>query len=90
MKILLITLFIWILQVSLAQGSGIEANNDPIHDQKVYLDAHLRKRLREEYNVVGFSIIQCAGDSVFIPAGAPHQVVKLLHSKSNFIEFYYN
>lgn len=52
----------------------VEAHHDAIHDQTWYLDRKLRKRLMEEYNVIGYPIVQCAGDAVFIPAGAPHQV----------------
>lgn len=47
---------------------------DPIHDQCFYLTADLRKRLLEEYGVQGYTIAQCVGDAIFIPAGAPHQV----------------
>lgn len=34
----------------------------------------MRKRLYAEYGVEGYAYPQCAGDVVFIPAGAPHQV----------------
>jgi hypothetical protein len=34
----------------------------------------LRERLLKEYGVTGYPIVQCLGDAVFIPAGAPHQV----------------
>jgi lysine-specific demethylase 3 len=30
--------------------------------------------LYKEYGVAGYAILQCLGDAVFIPAGAPHQV----------------
>ena len=59
-------------------GKPLGRNDDPIHDQSFYLDAELRKRLRKEYKVEGYTIIQYEGDAVFIPAGAPHQVVNLL------------
>ena len=61
-------------KVALEKGKRIEPNTDPIHDQTVYLDTKLRKRLYTEYGVEGYSIPQCQGDVVFIPAGAPHQV----------------
>jgi len=48
--------------------------HDPIHDQQMYLDKTMRKRLLDEYGVEPYAIVQCEGDSVFIPAGAPHQV----------------
>ena len=42
--------------------------------QRVYLNMELRQRLEREYGVRGWSIAQCIGDAIFIPAGAPHQV----------------
>ena len=56
----------------------MEPHNDPIHDQSVYLDGVLRQRLFDEYGVVGYAYPQCQGDTIFIPAGAPHQVRFLL------------
>lgn len=48
-----------------------------IHDQNWYLNDELRERLFNDYAVVGYSIVQCLGDAIFIPAGAPHQVRNL-------------
>jgi lysine-specific demethylase 3 len=59
---------------ALDKGKKIEPHTDPIHDQNVYLDGKLRKKLFEEYGVMGYAFPQCEGDTVFIPAGAPHQV----------------
>ena len=42
-----------------------------------YLDGPLRERLYREYGVEGYAIVQCLGDAVFVPAGAPHQVRNL-------------
>ena len=56
------------------KGQKLEPHNDPIHDQSVYLDGVLRQRLFDEYGVVGYAYPQCQGDTIFIPAGAPHQV----------------
>ena len=61
-------------KVTMEKGHKLEPHNDPIHDQSVYLTTHLRQRLFEEYGVEGYAIAQCEGDTVFIPAGAPHQV----------------
>lgn len=65
---------LYFFQDAIKRGIKVEQHHDAIHDQSVYLGSELRKRLRDEYNVVGYPIIQCAGDAVFIPAGAPHQV----------------
>lgn len=61
-------------QVAIERGDQLEPHHDPIHDQSWYLDGPLRRRLYDEYAVEGYPIVQCAGDAVFIPAGAPHQV----------------
>ncbi|EDS36931.1 conserved hypothetical protein [Culex quinquefasciatus] len=65
-------------KIEVERGGSIKANHDPIHDQKWYLDANLRRRLLQEYNVEGYAILQCSGDAIFIPAGAPHQI-KVVH-----------
>ena len=51
-------------KVALEKGQRLEPNTDPIHDQRVYLDVNLRKRLYEEYGVVGYAYPQCEGDGV--------------------------
>lgn len=56
------------------RGELVEEHHDAIHDQSWYLDEELRDRLYKEYGVLGYTIVQCMGDAVFIPAGAPHQV----------------
>lgn len=64
-------------KVAIEKRKRLDPHDDPIHDQSTYLDAKLRKRLYEDYGVQGYAIIQCAGDTVFIPAGACHQVRNL-------------
>lgn len=39
------------------------------------MDEEKLERLKDEYDVEGWAIAQFMGDAVFIPAGAPHQVV---------------
>ena len=63
--------------VSIERGIKLEKHHDPIHDQSFYLDKNLRDRLKKDYGVEGYQIVQFYGDSVFIPAGAPHQVRNL-------------
>jgi len=64
-------------KVAIENRRRLDPHDDPIHDQSTYLDAKLRRRLYEEYGVEGYAIIQCAGDTIFIPAGACHQVRNL-------------
>ncbi|XP_054265577.1 lysine-specific demethylase 3A-like isoform X2 [Macrosteles quadrilineatus] len=64
-------------KVAIERGARLEPHHDPIHDQSWYLDAPLRERLYKEYAVEGYAIVQCLGDAIFIPAGAPHQVRNL-------------
>ncbi len=67
-----------LLQVNEERGVHVPPNTDPIHDQLMYLDSDLRERLYREHGVRGWSIAQCPGDAIFIPAGAPHQVCLVL------------
>jgi len=67
-------LLLFVLQVAVERGERLEPHHDPIHDQSWYLDGPLRARLYKEYGVSGYGIVQCLGDVVFVPAGAPHQV----------------
>ncbi|KAI8792891.1 lysine-specific demethylase 3B isoform X1 [Biomphalaria glabrata] len=66
-------------KVAKERGEIIEKDHDAIHDQSWYLDKELCDRLLKEYGVQGYTIVQCLGDALFIPAGAPHQV-RNLHS----------
>ncbi|KAH9518478.1 Lysine-specific demethylase 3A [Bulinus truncatus] len=66
-------------KVAKERGEIIEKDHDAIHDQSWYLDKELCDRLLKEYGVQGYTIVQCLGDAIFIPAGAPHQV-RNLHS----------
>lgn len=61
-------------KVSAERGKPLESSHDAIYDESTYLDADLRARLYKEYGVEGYAILQCLGDAIFIPAGAPHQV----------------
>jgi len=64
-------------KVAIENRRRLDPHDDPIHDQSTYLDAKLRRRLYDEYGVKGYAIIQCSGDTVFIPVGACHQVRNL-------------
>lgn len=58
---------------------GEKCSDDPIHDEIWYLDRNLRDLL-EGYGVKCFTIEQYVGDAIFIPAGAPHQVLNVVDS----------
>ena len=59
----------FLTKIAIENHRRLDPHDDPIHDQSTYLDAELRARLYAEYGVTGYAIIQCAGDTVFIPAG---------------------
>lgn len=61
-------------KIATETGQEILPGSDPIHDQTWYINSTLEKRLHNEHGVEAFRFIQCTGDAVFIPAGAPHQV----------------
>jgi lysine-specific demethylase 3 len=53
--------------------------HDQVHDQVRYLDAAMLKEFSEEYEVEVWSVEQCVGDAVYVPAGCAHQVYNLKH-----------
>ncbi|KAM9070221.1 lysine-specific demethylase hairless isoform 4-T6 [Sarcophilus harrisii] len=55
---------------------------DPGSPGNCYLDTALRRRLREEWGVSGWTLLQAPGEAVLVPAGAPHQVQGLVNSVS--------
>ncbi|XP_022254005.1 lysine-specific demethylase 3A-like [Limulus polyphemus] len=61
-------------KVAKDQGEKVDSHHDPLLEQNWYLNGMLRKRLYAEYGVEGYTVVQCVGDAIFIPAGSPHQV----------------
>jgi [histone H3]-dimethyl-L-lysine9 demethylase len=55
---------------------GHQGPENPIHQQSYYLEEEDLQRLHEEYGVIGYSFDQQPNEIIFIPAGAPHQVIK--------------
>ena len=53
------------LKVAIEKRRRLDPHDDPIHDQSTYLDANQSRRLYD--GVEGYAIIQCSGDTVFIP-----------------------
>ncbi|KNE92335.1 hypothetical protein PSTG_14293 [Puccinia striiformis f. sp. tritici PST-78] len=51
--------------------------DDPIHTTRIYINAEMRKTLREEYGVKGWEVKQKPGEAIFIPAYTAHQVCNL-------------
>ncbi|XP_074366280.1 lysine-specific demethylase JMJ26-like isoform X2 [Apium graveolens] len=50
---------------------------DPIHDGAFFLDSDHKRRLKQEYGIEPWTVVQNLGDAVFIPAGCPFQVRNL-------------
>ena len=51
-----------------------DAGDAALRPPAPYLHAELRRRLREERGVSCCALLQCVGDAVLLPAGAPYQV----------------
>ncbi|XP_076363416.1 uncharacterized protein LOC143253421 isoform X2 [Tachypleus tridentatus] len=64
-------------KIAKEKGEVVESSHDPLVEQNWYLDKTLRERLTVEYGVESFSVIQCLGDAILLPAGSPHQVQNL-------------
>ncbi|KAK2093782.1 hypothetical protein P7K49_027520 [Saguinus oedipus] len=58
------------LQMVCSAGAGALEPGAP---GSCYLDAGLRRRLREEWGVSCWTLLQAPGEAVLVPAGAPHQ-----------------
>lgn len=67
------------LQMVCPAGAG---NLEPGTLGSCYLDAGLRRRLREEWGVSCWTLLQAPGEAVLVPAGAPHQVQGLVSTVS--------
>lgn len=67
------------LQMVCPAGAG---NLEPGTPGSCYLDAGLRRRLREEWGVSCWTLLQAPGEAVLVPAGAPHQVQGLVSTVS--------
>lgn len=67
------------LQMVCPAGAG---NLEPGTPGSCYLDARLRRRLREEWGVSCWTLLQAPGEAVLVPAGAPHQVQGLVSTVS--------
>lgn len=67
------------LQMVCPAGAG---TLEPGAPGSCYLDAGLRRRLREEWGVSCWTLLQAPGEAVLVPAGAPHQVQGLVSTIS--------
>ncbi|XP_023570425.1 lysine-specific demethylase hairless isoform X1 [Octodon degus] len=67
------------LQMVCPAGAG---TLEPGAPGSCYLDAALRRRLREEWGVSCWTLLQAPGEAVLVPAGAPHQVQGLVSTVS--------
>ncbi|KAI4369397.1 hypothetical protein MLD38_017839 [Melastoma candidum] len=50
---------------------------NPLFEEAIYLDEQHKRKLKEEFGVVPWSVQQGVGDAVFIPAGCPFQLRNL-------------
>lgn len=60
---------------------------DPILDQKFYLDATHKMRLKQEFNIEPWTFEQHLGEAVIIPAGCPYQIRKLKSCVNVILDF---
>ncbi|KAK4421273.1 Lysine-specific demethylase [Sesamum alatum] len=59
----------------------------PILDQKFFLDAYHKLRLKEEFDIQPWTFEQCTGEAIFIPAGCPYQIRKIKSCVNVVLDF---
>jgi len=64
---------VWCVLLQVA-GTG---QQDSLSETNSYLDASLRTRLANDHSVQCSTVVQCLGDTIFIPAMAPYQVSRI-------------
>ena len=70
---------------SIRNDLDISPDLNPILNQRVYIDEALRVRIREEAGIHLFQVQQDQGDTIFIPAGLPHQVKRHFYILSQML-----
>jgi lysine-specific demethylase 3 len=68
------------------RGKQVRTNDDPLHDQNCFIDYKLREKLSKS-GITGYTIVQWEGDAVFVPAGAPHQVLNIFDCVKVALDF---
>ncbi|KAK1401681.1 hypothetical protein POM88_001286 [Heracleum sosnowskyi] len=61
----------------LENADGVQQVFHPIHDRAFYLSSEHKKRLKKDYGIEPWTVVQNLGDAVFVPAGCPCQVRNL-------------
>lgn len=59
----------------------------PILDQKFFLDAYHKLRLKEEFDIQPWTFEQYTGEAIFIPAGCPYQIRKIKSCVNVVLDF---
>lgn len=75
-----------LIQEAKERGKPFKENDDPLHDQDCFIDFNLRKKLSKS-GIEGYSIVQWEGDAIFVPAGAPHQVLNIFDCVKVALDF---
>ncbi len=65
---------------------SFDKNDDPLHNQDCFIDVNIREKLAR-FNIEGYTIVQWEGDAIFVPAGAPHQVLNIFDCVKVALDF---
>lgn len=73
-------------QDAIDRGKPLDENDCPLHNQDCFIDHKLKEKLAKN-GIVGYTIVQWEGDAIFVPAGAPHQVLNIFDCVKVALDF---
>lgn len=73
-------------EIAKERGKAFKTNDDPLHDQDCFIDQKIKDKLSKS-GIEGYTIVQWEGDAIFVPAGAPHQVLNIFDCVKVALDF---
>lgn len=76
-----------VLRAFLKQECPDDYTDDPVHDQIIFLNRGLLRKLYNTHGIRPWRLYQRPGTAIFVPAGCAHQVYNLAHCVKVAVDF---